>query len=93
LQFDGTAKHSVYATAQRRTKRGTLGESRFEQHFLDVPAAKSVALKEKNERPGKRFSEHSGRRRSTVKMKHCRSHIVLLFLPAGKTFDSGEDPF
>jgi hypothetical protein len=23
-------------------------------------------------------------------MKHCRSHIVLLFLPAGKTFDSGE---
>jgi len=24
-------------------------------------------------------------------MKECRSHIVLLFLPAGKILDSGED--
>ncbi len=26
-------------------------------------------------------------------MKQCRGHIVLLFLPAAKTFDSGKEPF
>src|SRR5437879_3978266 len=32
------------------------------------------------------------RHHSTAKMKQCRSHIVMLFPPAGKTHDSDKDP-
>src|SRR5260370_41238671 len=43
LQFDGTAKHSVYATAQQRTKRGTLGSRGSNNTILDGLTSRSVA--------------------------------------------------
>src|SRR6267154_1361668 len=53
LQFDGTAKHSVYATAQQRTKRGTLGSRGSNNTILDGLPSRSVAAAQ--ERKVRRF--------------------------------------
>src|SRR6266478_1661397 len=62
LQFDGTAKHPVYATAQQRTKRGTLRSRGSNNTILDGLTARSVAPAEKRKASAVRIASASDKR-------------------------------
>src|SRR5260370_24822387 len=64
-QFDGTAKLSVYATAQQRTKRGTLGSRGSNNTILDGLTARSVAPAEK-------------RKASAVRIANAKTNAISL---------------